>query len=53
MNRNYTLSKTLWKQKSSFWVNLVQLGKGLLSNALNRDNLQRKKVYNKFKTLVN
>ena len=42
MNRMYSLSKTFSKQKIGFWGNLDHLGKSLLSNALNRDNLPRK-----------
>ena len=42
MNRMYSLSKTFSKQKIGFWGNLDHLGKSLLSNALNRDNLSRK-----------
>ena len=42
MNRMYSFSKTLSKQKNGFWGNLDHLGKSLLSNALNRDNLPRK-----------
>ena len=38
----YSLSKTSSKQKIGFWGNLDHLGKNLLSNALNRDNLPRK-----------
>ena len=41
MNRMYSLSKTFSKQKIGFWGNLDHLGKSLLSNALNRDNLAR------------
>ena len=39
MNRMYSFSKTFSKQKIGFWGNLDHLGKSLLSNALNRDNL--------------
>ena len=39
MKRMYSLSKTFSKQKIGFWGNLDHLGKSLLSNALNRDNL--------------
>ena len=42
MNRIYSLSKTFSKQKIGYWGNLDNLGKTLLSNALNRDNLPRK-----------
>ena len=42
MNRMYSLSKTFSKQKTGFWGNLDHLGKSLLYNALNRDNLPRK-----------
>ena len=42
MNRIYLLSKTFSKQKIGYWGNLDHLGKSLLSNALNRDNLPRK-----------
>ena len=42
MNRLYSLSKIFSKQKIGFWGNLDHLGKSLLSNALNRDNLPRK-----------
>ena len=38
----YSLSKTFSKRKIDFWGNLDHLGKSLLSNALNRDNLPRK-----------
>ena len=38
----YSLSKTFLKQKIGFWGNLDHLGKSLLSNALNRNNLPRK-----------
>ena len=43
MNRMYSISKTSSKQKIGFRGNSDHLGKSLLSNALNRDNLQRKK----------
>ena len=39
MNRMYSFSKTFSQQKIGFWGNLDHLGKSLLSNALNRDNL--------------
>ena len=39
MNRMYSFSKTFSKQKIGFWGNLDHLGKSLLSNVLNRDNL--------------
>ena len=39
----YSLSKTFSKQKIGFWGNLDHLGKSLLSNALNRDNMARTK----------
>ena len=39
MNRMYSFSKPFSKQKIGFWGNLDHLGKSLLSNALNRDNL--------------
>ena len=42
MNIMYSLSKIFSKQKIDFWGNLDHLGKSLLANALNRDNLQRK-----------
>ena len=42
MNRMYPLSKTFSKHKIGFYGNLDHLGKSLLSNALNRDNLPRK-----------
>ena len=42
MNRIYLLSKTFSKQKIGYWGNLDHLGKSLLSNALNWDNLPRK-----------
>ena len=42
MNRMYSLSKTFSKQKIGFWGNLDHLGKSLIFNALNRDNLPRK-----------
>ena len=35
----YSLNKTFSKQKIGFLGNLDHLGKSLLSNALNRDNL--------------
>ena len=38
----YSISKTFSMQKIGFWGNLDHLGKNLLSNALNRDNLPRK-----------
>ena len=38
----YSLSKTFSMQKIGFWSNLDHLGKSVLSNALNRDNLPRK-----------
>ena len=38
----YSLSKIFSKQKIGFWGNLNHLGKNLISNALNRDNLPRK-----------
>ena len=52
MNRMYSLSKTFWKQKIGFLGNLDHLGKSLLSNAFNRDNLPRKQTYNVFMSLV-
>ena len=39
MNRIYLLSKTFSKLKIGYWGNLDHLGKSLLSNALNNDNL--------------
>ena len=41
INRVYSLSKTLSKQKIFLGGNLDHLGRSLLSNALNRDNLPR------------
>ena len=38
----YSLSKTFSMQKIGFWGSLDHLGKIVLSNALNRDNLPRK-----------
>ena len=48
----YSFSKTFSKQKIGFWGNLDHLGKSLLSNALNRDNLRVNKTNNVFITLV-
>ena len=42
MNRMYSISKTFSMQKIGFWGNLDHLGKSVLSNSLNRDNLPRK-----------